>query len=1056
MKQQHWLIIFIINIFLITSCAQIEKTKKNITKGKELFQFLTQNKENEENEIKVSKTDISRSVEGKKLSQILTKKNEENEISRSLKNNQKNIDNKVNRFLKQFSKLLQPIDPQNMFVHQKIEAEADYTRNRKKFGDSDPRTLKNLEDLAQYSYFDKNNGPQKSYLLHKKLYELKKEKFGERAPETLEELNTLAYVIHPSYSTHPSPEKLHFYEKAYNMKKEAGATQKELKDMKLVLMTLSASGTATSGLAGTLTRGDEASSLFARLGDSTTGVMDQMGSLNYLMVLLNTSKLSSSYVTLHRFDEALVFAKNAYESTKTRFGKSHMYTVMAGMNFAKVYTESGNINKGLSLAEKTYNIFQASKASNDLNPQLTSKDENNNKATLGMMQSMYGMSEVGILRQLAYIYHKSYQKQGKLNDLNKALNFAEAASKINKNILSPISAMLENLDGLNIKVKPKHRRIKSFQTLYILGIIHRDLGNSNKALSLLEEGYLLINKKRSKNRPKSAINNTNILYLYKDLAALYVKRGQIEKGIEHFEELVDIVENMRRDLSVENRQSFFKEWVKSYFTLSQLYIKKHRYKDAFYLVEKSKARTLLESLASKFSIKNSGLKSEDKRKWFSFNDHILSLNREITNALKNKDNIEKIMKIEAKKNRLITQLNQFEQQLRNKNSKYNQLRSVESINANDGSKFIPKNTVLINYLVNENKVLAFILKNNGKLIAHDLGEIPNLQEDLTNYRLGLAPLSESTRDKNQVMRKPNSNKRKRETNALSIKLGKYLLDPLKKEIKNNDKWIISPSDSLAAIPFETLNFKGEKEPIIIKHQISYVQSLSVLVRLDKRGKTYQKIKNRGTLFAMGAPIYESKSNTNLSQKWNNLKGAKKELIALEKLFKGTNQRIYKDADATETKLKILNKQGELSRYRYMVFSTHGDLNTNIPALSSIVLGQVNNPSGVDGYITAGEWPDYNLKSDLMVLSACKTGLGKVVGGEGIMGLPYALYVAGNKNTILTLWSISDDITVEFITSFFTKIKAGVGQVKALAATKREFIKRRVQPKYWAAFVLYGV
>jgi TPR repeat protein len=131
----------------------------------------------------------------------------------------------------------------------------------------------------------------------------------------------------------------------------------------------------------------------------------------------------------------------------------------------------------------------------------------------------------------------------------------------------------------------------------------------------------------------------------------------------------------------------------------------------------------------------------------------------------------------------------------------------------------------------------------------------------------------------------------------------------------------------------------------------------------------------------------------------------------------------------------------------------------VPALSSIVLGQVNNPPKFDGYVTAGEWPGYDLKSDLMVLSACETGLGSVVGGEGVMGLPYAFYVAGNKNTILTLWSISDEVTVEFITSFFTKLKAGVEQIEALTATKREFLKKGgiySNPKYWAAFVLYGV
>jgi CHAT domain-containing protein len=86
-------------------------------------------------------------------------------------------------------------------------------------------------------------------------------------------------------------------------------------------------------------------------------------------------------------------------------------------------------------------------------------------------------------------------------------------------------------------------------------------------------------------------------------------------------------------------------------------------------------------------------------------------------------------------------------------------------------------------------------------------------------------------------------------------------------------------------------------------------------------------------------------------------------------------------------------------------------------------------------------------------------LGDAISGEGVMGLPYALYVAGNKNTILTLWSISDEVTVEFVTSFFRKLKAGVGQVEALTATKREFIDKGgdySKAKYWAAFVLYGI
>ncbi|WP_069472398.1 CHAT domain-containing protein [Candidatus Marithrix sp. Canyon 246] len=182
--------------------------------------------------------------------------------------------------------------------------------------------------------------------------------------------------------------------------------------------------------------------------------------------------------------------------------------------------------------------------------------------------------------------------------------------------------------------------------------------------------------------------------------------------------------------------------------------------------------------------------------------------------------------------------------------------------------------------------------------------------------------------------------------------------------------------NLSRLYINTLHFNGKQ--VIANHDVSYVQSLSVLKMLHQRQQQYKKIKNRGTLLAMGAPLYDS-------------------------------VRIYKQNAATETTLQKLNKQGILAKYRYLVLSSHGYLNSQIPELSAIVLGQVNNP-------------------------------------------------AGNKNTLFTLWSISDEITVEFVTSFFKKLKAGIKQIKALAATKREFIKkggRYSNPKYWAAFVLYG-
>ena len=193
-------------------------------------------------------------------------------------------------------------------------------------------------------------------------------------------------------------------------------------------------------------------------------------------------------------------------------------------------------------------------------------------------------------------------------------------------------------------------------------------------------------------------------------------------------------------------------------------------------------------------------------------------------------------------------------------------------------------------------------------------------------------------------------------------------------------------------------------------------------------------------------------------KWTNLPGTGVEVNAVSKVFaqKG-GVDVMVGAQASEAQLLALNQSGKLRDYRYFLFSAHGYLANN-PALSALVLSQVGNPAEHDGYITAEKWPLYDLRSDLTVLSACDTGVGKTLAGEGVMGLPYALFVAGNKNTLLSLWPVDDEATAEFMSAFFGRLARGVPQPQALADTKRAFKEspKWSDPRYWAGFVLYGV
>ncbi|MEO5331395.1 MAG: tetratricopeptide repeat protein [Magnetococcus sp. YQC-5] len=119
---------------------------------------------------------------------------------------------------------------------------------------------------------------------------------------------------------------------------------------------------------------------------------------------------------------------------------------------------------------------------------------------------------------------------------------------------------------------------------------------------------------------------------------------------------------------------------------------------------------------------------------------------------------------------------------------------------------------------------------------------------------------------------------------------------------------------------------------------------------------------------------------------------------------------------------------------------------------------VKNQDGTDGVLTAGKAVTLNLEgTDLVVLSACQTGVGDVRNGEGVYGLQRAFQEAGSKAVLSTLWSISDDATMAFMKSFYDRFLQGKHPQQALQETQEEFInnKKWHHPYYWAPFVMVG-
>jgi CHAT domain-containing protein len=151
---------------------------------------------------------------------------------------------------------------------------------------------------------------------------------------------------------------------------------------------------------------------------------------------------------------------------------------------------------------------------------------------------------------------------------------------------------------------------------------------------------------------------------------------------------------------------------------------------------------------------------------------------------------------------------------------------------------------------------------------------------------------------------------------------------------------------------------------------------------------------------------------------------------------------------------------ELGQYRIIHFATHSLIDSLRPELSGIVLSLVNKQGEEqDGFLRSHEIYNLRLPAELVVLSGCRTGLGKEVKGEGLIGLTRGFMYAGAKRVAVSLWKVEDKPTAELMARFYKKMLGHekLSPAAALRAAQLEMWRdeRWHLPYYWAAFVLQG-
>jgi CHAT domain-containing protein len=376
-------------------------------------------------------------------------------------------------------------------------------------------------------------------------------------------------------------------------------------------------------------------------------------------------------------------------------------------------------------------------------------------------------------------------------------------------------------------------------------------------------------------------------------------------------------------------------------------------------------------------------------------------------------------------------------------------RNAQPVTIDEVEALLPdRNTVILEYSVGDSSSCLWVITKSG----HKLYKLParkKLQEQIETIRFALLDPQQSISEF---------------FTQAGISLFNELIKPAEPFLSKKSKVVIIPDGVLNYLPFEVLLTENKKLnaetlytdiPFLVKkYPISYGQSASVLKTLIS-----QKVPGKESgieskkLLAFGDPLYE---DTLLSprNKYPRLEYSGREIEYIASNFQGGSPVIYLRNNATEENLK---RNNELEKFNYIHFAVHGLIDEDKPDLSSLVLTSEKN-SGEDGFLQAAEIFNLKLNADLVVLSACQTGLGKLVRGEGMVGLTRSFMYAGTPSVVVSLWSVSDMSTAALMGEFYKNlIKNKLSKTDALRQAQLTLMRdeKYAHPFYWAPFILIG-
>lgn len=466
-------------------------------------------------------------------------------------------------------------------------------------------------------------------------------------------------------------------------------------------------------------------------------------------------------------------------------------------------------------------------------------------------------------------------------------------------------------------------------------------------------------------------------------------------------------------------------------------------KKAFEFAEKSKAILLSESLNARKALTFSGVPEEAQQEEQSLRKEIYYLQKQV-NLAQNQKKPSLLAKIEGWNQQIFELSQKYEQltsKLRKEHPEYMEIRyQPKLVNTETAIASLRENEALVEYFVGDSVAFAIVLDQN-KL---DFVKLPSPRKWRRKVKELRSELLASFLDKGKPSRYA----------QLAHELYQQVWEPVAR-IGLPEKITLVPDGPLGYLSFDVLLSERPEQPQAYKslayllqtHQFRYTYSAKLL--------TYEKKKafrSGGDKFIAFAPAYPAgdKNLATLRGDLVDLPYAYEEAQTARDIMGG---RLLAGKEASEDNFKLM-----ANAYKIIHIAAHARVDDENPLYSSIYFSpEVEGKE--DQALEVFELFNMKLKADLMVLSACETGVGEMKQGEGIISLAWGASYAGAKSVLTSLWQVNDLSTSKIIQDFYARLVQGTDKDEALRQAKISYLESgdhlTAHPFYWGGFILIG-